>query len=227
MVEHTPAIALQYVRYGETSVIARFFTLQFGLQSYLVPGVRKARSRIPMACFSPLHLCEITQTHKPGRDLQRIREIRSFPVLTSLPFSPVKSAMAMVAAEILSRVLADNQPGQGLYRLTSDWILELDASPGPGTYSLLKWLWQILEPIGIQPSDWQGLMPNGLQHEIDNPARLTAFFEALTDNQPPPPLSGPARQWLFDMLIQYLRSHMDGMGSLRTLPVLRQVLGED
>jgi hypothetical protein len=45
MVHKTKGIILRTVKYGETSLVATIFTEQFGLQSYLVNGVRTATKK--------------------------------------------------------------------------------------------------------------------------------------------------------------------------------------
>ncbi|MFT3936946.1 MAG: recombination protein O N-terminal domain-containing protein [Chitinophagaceae bacterium] len=46
-IHHTKGIVLRTVKYGETSVIASIYTELFGLQSYLVNGVRTSSKKGP------------------------------------------------------------------------------------------------------------------------------------------------------------------------------------
>lgn len=45
MISKTKGIVLRSVKYGETSLIVTIFTELFGLQSYLVNGVRQASKK--------------------------------------------------------------------------------------------------------------------------------------------------------------------------------------
>ena len=54
MIASTKAIALHYYKYSETSIIAKIFTKTFGVQSYLIKGVRNKKSKTPLNLFSPL-----------------------------------------------------------------------------------------------------------------------------------------------------------------------------
>ena len=45
MIESTKGIALHYYKYSENSVIAKIFTEKFGLQSYIIKGIRNKNSK--------------------------------------------------------------------------------------------------------------------------------------------------------------------------------------
>ncbi|MDT9165980.1 recombination protein O N-terminal domain-containing protein, partial [Escherichia coli] len=66
------------VRYGETSVIVTMLTELFGLQSYLVNGVRvsgkKGAGKANM--FQPTAILDMVVYHNELKQLQRIREFR-------------------------------------------------------------------------------------------------------------------------------------------------------
>ena len=47
MTHKTKGIVLRTVKYGETSVIVTILTELFGLQSYLINGVRSSSRRVP------------------------------------------------------------------------------------------------------------------------------------------------------------------------------------
>jgi len=54
VLQKTRGIVLRAVKYGETSLVVTIFTEEFGIQSYLVNGVRSTRSaRIKAASFQP------------------------------------------------------------------------------------------------------------------------------------------------------------------------------
>ncbi|MFN2394169.1 MAG: DNA repair protein RecO [Bacteroidales bacterium] len=59
MIHTTPGIVLHSFKYGDSGIIARILTPDFGLQSYLVQGVRKSKSRIRASQFQPLTLLDM------------------------------------------------------------------------------------------------------------------------------------------------------------------------
>ena len=58
----TKAIVLSFLKYGDTSLIVRCFTLEDGLKSYLLKGVLSAKKgKIKAAYFQPLTQLNIEQ----------------------------------------------------------------------------------------------------------------------------------------------------------------------
>ena len=77
MVTHkTKGVVLKTVRYGETSIIAGIFTELFGLQSYLINGVRvtskKGSGKANM--LQPGAILDMVVYHNELKNLQRVKE---------------------------------------------------------------------------------------------------------------------------------------------------------
>ena len=103
MLQKTQGIALSYLRYRETSIIARVYTEEFGLQSYIVNGVRSAKSKNNrIALFQPLTLLEMVVYYKNDRDLHRLSEVKTNHPFQSLPFEVAKSTIALFVTEMLN-----------------------------------------------------------------------------------------------------------------------------
>ena len=60
----TRAIVLQSIRYGDSSLIVKMLTEEFGLQSYMVKGVLGKNSKMKPAHFQNMNLLEILQIMK-------------------------------------------------------------------------------------------------------------------------------------------------------------------
>ena len=66
-------IVLNYIKYGDTSIICKIYTEQYGLQSYIINGVRKSKSK-NIGLFQPLNILDMVVYHKKNSGLQRIKE---------------------------------------------------------------------------------------------------------------------------------------------------------
>jgi DNA repair protein RecO (recombination protein O) len=76
MIHKTKGIVLRSVKYGETSVIVTILTELFGLQSYLVNGIRKQSGK-PVSkqdCSNPLAILDLVIYHQETKNLQRLKE---------------------------------------------------------------------------------------------------------------------------------------------------------
>jgi DNA repair protein RecO (recombination protein O) len=59
MLIKTRGIVLSFLKYRETSIIARIYTERRGVQNYIVNGVRKAKPPGRIALFQPLTMLEL------------------------------------------------------------------------------------------------------------------------------------------------------------------------
>ena len=73
MITKTRGIVLNYIKYGDTSIICKIYTEQFGLQSYIINGIRKSKSK-NIGLFQPLNILDLVVYHKKTSGLQRIKE---------------------------------------------------------------------------------------------------------------------------------------------------------
>ncbi len=127
----TRGIVLKTVRYGETSIIAGIFTELFGLQSYIVNGVRiaskKGAGRANL--FQPPSILELVVYHNDLRNLQRIREFKWAHVYDNIFFSVFKNSVALFMIELLQRSLKQPEPNPQLFHFAEDAFLHLDKAP--------------------------------------------------------------------------------------------------
>ena len=56
MLHKTRGIVFSYTEYRETSLIVKIYTELFGIQSYIVNGVRKKNAKLNVGWFQPLTL---------------------------------------------------------------------------------------------------------------------------------------------------------------------------
>src|SRR6516225_7700395 len=108
MITHkTKGIVLRTVKYGETSLIISIYTEIFGLQSYLVNGVRKSTSKGAGRAniLQPAALLELVVYQNPLKNLQRIREFRYAEVYHHIFFDVFRNAVALFMVELLMKII--------------------------------------------------------------------------------------------------------------------------
>ncbi|MGN6180436.1 MAG: DNA repair protein RecO, partial [Mucilaginibacter sp.] len=105
MLHKTRAIVFKTTDYGESSVIVQLFTEKFGLQSYIINGVKKPKAKISRNMLQPLHLLEVVVYHKANTSIQRIAELKNAPMLLSIPYDVVKSCIAIFLNEVLYKAI--------------------------------------------------------------------------------------------------------------------------
>src|SRR4051812_40998701 len=111
MLHKTRGVAISYIRYRESSIIAKIYTELFGIQSYIVNGVRSSTSKTNrIALFQPLTLLDLVVYHKEKSDnVRRISEIKCYNPFNTLPYNVVKSSLALFVTEILGKTLKEEE----------------------------------------------------------------------------------------------------------------------
>jgi DNA repair protein RecO (recombination protein O) len=131
MITHkTKGIVLRTVKYGETSLIISIYTEIFGLQSYLVNGVRKSTSKGAGRAniLQPAALLELVVYQNPLKNLQRIREFRYAEVYHHIFFDVFRNAVALFMVELLMKIIKQPEPNPDLFYFIEDSFLVLDKS---------------------------------------------------------------------------------------------------
>ena len=66
MLHKIRGIVIKTTDYSESSVVAQIFTEDFGVQSYLINGVKRPKGKIRLSMLQPLHLLDMVVYFKPN-----------------------------------------------------------------------------------------------------------------------------------------------------------------
>ncbi len=130
MLFKTEGIVLHTVRYGETSVIVRIFTELFGIQSYLVNGVRTSNKKKGRAnLLQPAHILNMVVYHREQKNLQRISEFKPAYLYRHLYTNMIKNTIALYVSELLYKGLAEPEPHPSLFHFVKKMLQWMDQQP--------------------------------------------------------------------------------------------------
>ena len=110
------AITLTYTKQGENSIISKIFTEKYGLQSFIVKGVRSKKAKKKLGIFQPLQLVDINATLILKKGLQYLDEITIIEPISADKINMRKNFLAIFIAEISSKVLQSNEQNSGLFK---------------------------------------------------------------------------------------------------------------
>lgn len=230
MLQKTRGIALSYIRYRETSIIARVYTEEFGLQSYIVNSVRTARSKNNrIALFQPLTLLDMVVYYKNDRDMHRISEVKTSHPFQSLPFDVSKSTIAMFVTEMLNKVLKEEAGSPPLFRFLIESVLFLEEARTNYENFHLTFLLKLSFFLGFGPENAREfesqLRENSYPFLPDDETETALNIMLRQPLGSPIKLARVSRNDLLDALVVYYQIHLDSIGEVKSLPVLREVLG--
>ena len=86
MLYTSKGIVLHHFKYGEKSIIAKIYTEKFGLQSYIINGVRSKKTKNKASYLQALSLIEINAVKKENKGLQQIKDIKIDISFQEIPF---------------------------------------------------------------------------------------------------------------------------------------------
>ena len=147
----TRGIVLHTVKYSESSVIIRIFTEHLGLVSYIVKGVRNARSSSKAALLRPLTLLEMDVTHRENKGLQNIKEYKRAYNYSSLPFDTFKSSIALFILEVISKSLKEHDAHEDMFQFVYDCFSHLDEIETMNNDFHLQFLVHYASYLGFAP----------------------------------------------------------------------------
>lgn len=129
-VHKTKGIVLRTVKYGETSVIVSIYTELFGIQSYLINGVRavskKGASKANM--FQPGAILDLVAYHNELKNLQRLKDYRWGYLYQHIFSDVLKNAVALFMVELLQKTIKQPESNSDLFHFIEDAFIQLDNS---------------------------------------------------------------------------------------------------
>ena len=125
MVSKHQAIVLSSIKYGDSSLIAKFFTQEYGLTTVMCNGVRKAKNG-KMGLFQPLALCEIILHKKPNQNMATLKEIKNTPPIIYLHNTPSIAPICFYLSGLLSQFVHEGNEDKELFDFAWKYSLNLE-----------------------------------------------------------------------------------------------------
>ena len=226
MQETLRGIVLRTVRYGDTSLIVDLFTESHGRMSFMASTLRAKRSVRSVSFWQPLSMVEFSAELLPnGGKLPRPSDVRTYYNYIDLPFSPIKSTLALFLAEFLSAALREEKENTPLYRYIESSLQWLDLADSPASIANfhLAFLMHLSRFIGIYPNlDVSGNLNPNLNPNPNSPLSAVNSPLSTVNSQ----LSTLNSQLYFDLLAgtycdrQPSHAHFLRNEEARVLPVL-------
>ena len=243
MLHKTKGIILRTIKYGETSLICSVFTELLGLQSYMIKGVRTAKSRTNKAnLLFPSSMLDMVVYHQPQKNLQLVKESQAAYLYHTLQENVVKNGVAVFAMEIVTQLLADHDPAPELFYFTEAFLKKLDAWKTQDIANFpLYFIIQAGKLAGYHLSgSYSAATPHadlhegrytgsvsrfppfieGREAEIISELNYAADAEAISQVR----MNNEERRQILHYFITFLQLHVAHFRDLKSLPVLTAIL---
>jgi DNA repair protein RecO (recombination protein O) len=216
----TKGVVFRFTKYGETSIIVNIFTDLFGLQSYIVNGVRSSSKKSKIALFQPLTLLDLIVYHKENANILRIKEVKCYHPYQSLSNEVRKSAIAMFINEVLNKAVKEQSHAGEIHEFIAGSLMMLDELQKPENFHL-HFLIGLSKRLGFGPNLTEEVL-GGNWINVEDEALLKNLL--ASDYNSPLSMSYDQRQTLLISLLRFYSNHVDNFGEMKSLPVLREIL---
>ncbi len=244
MLHKTPGIVLRTVKYGDTSVILSILTELFGIQSYIVNGVRSPKPRAAKGnILQPGNILDLVVYHHEQKNLQRISEFKLGHIYTSMHVNIVKNTVALYLIELLQKCIRQPEHNPELYHFTETAFKALDTEPSSVAANLpLYFTLKLAAHLGfhfaghysaytpyldLQEGVFTDLPPHHTNYldetasEITNRLQQVKHPSALVNIE----LNKERRRNMLYAYLEFYKLHLPDFTELHSPPILHEILG--
>lgn len=237
----TKGIVIRTTKYAESSLILEIFTLDKGVRSYIISGVRGPKSKTKSTPLQLMSLVEIVVYQRDDKDLNRIKEIQPTHIYTQIPFDFKRGAVGLFMIEIVKNTVKESSSNTDLFHFIADAFLWLDQCSNY-TNLHLSFMLSLSMHLGFFP-DATTASPDApffdlregffvsenssTQFILDEEysALLILFLNVKYTECHEIVISRSQRQILLEKLVLYFQLHLDYFIVPNTHQILKEVLG--
>jgi DNA repair protein RecO (recombination protein O) len=243
MTHKTKGIVLRSIKYGETSLVVTIFTEAFGVQTYMVNGVRTSKKSPSKAnLFQPAAILDLIVYHNDSRSMQRIKEFSWAFLYQQVLNDVIKNSIASYMVELVQKCLKQPEPNTDLFFFCEDVLVELDKADKIISANLpLFFTMHLTHFFGFRMANNYSPVNNILDlqegnftdHQPTHPYFIDGKYADLTAQllrvmQPQElvdfKLNHINRRELLLRYLEYYALHIQDFGQMKTLMVLHEVL---
>ncbi|GHN00108.1 DNA repair protein RecO [Cytophagales bacterium WSM2-2] len=221
MLHKTQGIVFRLTNYGETSIIVNIFTSAFGLQSYIVNGVRGRSKRTNLALYQPLTLLDLVVYHKENASIMRIKDVKCVHPYQSVATDFRKTTIALFLNEVVNRTVKEETHAQELCEFLIQSFISLDLQQSNVENFHLIFLLRLSRHLGFLPSVSTevsgGWMASEDEEKILSKLLTANYTDAIAMNH-------MQRKNILDLLLRFYTVHSENFGELKSLSVIREII---
>lgn len=227
-------IVLRTIKYSETSVILDIYTNLIGLQSFIVSGVRKAKSKM-VNVYQPMNILEVV-AYRSEEKLSRIKEARLTVPYQRLNQDVLRSSIGIFFIDLVRNVISEKERNVVMFNYIKDQLKRLDEQDAISPMQPLLYCTDLTKLIGFEMHDnYSELncyfdLSLGSFSSVDKQNHyilnqdLSYCLSQLLKHGFAAKLTKSDRSSLLDEFIKYFKFHIDGFRDLRSLGVLRTLM---
>ncbi len=244
MTHKTKGIVLKSIHYGDTSIIVSIFTELFGIQKYIVKGIRKSGKTTAnkISFFQPAAILDLEVYKNDLKNLQFIKEYSWHYRYHNLYFDVIKNAIATYIIELFQNTIGESEENPELYYFLENYLINTDKTDNNYLANVpLYFTLGILNNIGfqihgeftstnslldLQEGKFVSILPNHPFYLENEKAKITSELLHNPENtfSGTPVMNRKTRRDLLNSYEIYFTLHIENFNKLKSLPILQTVL---
>lgn len=236
MQQKTNGIILQNTKFQDSKNILKIYTLQHGIQSYLVNVGRSKTSKIKSAHVAGLNQIEFIEQIKKTRSVQLISDIHVTYIYQNLFSNPIKNTIAIFLNEVLIKALKEQPVNEELYTFISESLMVFDDNNYEATNFHLHFLIELSKHLGFYPNnnysqqnclfDLQDgvFTPHVPTHLHYTDSELSFHLSKLLNDKSNFTCNAKTRADLLNTLLLFYRLHIPNFGEVKSIQILKEIL---
>jgi DNA repair protein RecO (recombination protein O) len=221
MLHKTRGIVFRFTKYGDSSIIVTIFTELFGIQTYIVNGVRSKSARGKIALFQPLTLLDLVVYYKENASIKRIKELKCLHQYQTLSSDIRKSSLAMFINEMLNKAVKDESHAREIFEFLLNALILLDHQETALENFHLIFLIKLSRFLGFgahQAEEILGVRMLDRQEEEILKTLLTADFTESVS------MTNIQRRNLLEAILRFYTLHIESLGEIKSIQVLKEIM---
>ena len=218
MITKTRGIVLNYIKYGDTSIICKIYTEQFGLQSYIINGIRNSKSK-NIGLFQPLNILDLVVYHKKTSGLQRIKESKLDYAYKTLHLDMKKISVCFFLSEFLTRVSQNDDNQKENFDFIKDSLIVFDSLEKNYSNFHIQFLIKLSKYFGIDIGNSKHLTGENVKDDIN------LFVDACINNSYEVKIKSNniLRNNVINLIIEHYSRNLDININLNSTNILKEI----
>ncbi len=219
MISKTKGLVLSYIKYGDTSIICKIFTDSFGLQSYIINGIRNSKSK-NIALYQPLNILDMVVYHKKNSGVQRIKEAKLDVIYTSIHNDMKKVSVCFFLSEFLSKILNNESYQEDKFDFIQNSLIEFDRLNSRFSNFHIQFLIKLSKYYGIDIISLDQLIVSNNTDKV-----LDDFVQKCIDENYQGNINSNniLRNKVINLIIEYFSVHLEINIKLKSTDVLKEI----
>jgi DNA repair protein RecO (recombination protein O) len=240
MLHKVRGIVLKTTNYSESSVIVQVLTDKFGMQSYLINGVKKPKAKVKMNMLQSLHLLDMVVYHKANTNIQRVSEVRQTPVFKSIPYDIIKTSIVIFLNEVLYKSIRQQSADENLFDYIFNAIAWFDEAEEINPNFHLSFLLKLTRFLGFSPNakrrndqlyfdlqegEFVSRVPIHANYlQLEDALGFVILFETSLEKISEIKMSNNQRRFLLDKILVFYTLHTSSFGEVQSHKILETLL---